>query len=88
MTTDLIGYGAAVLTTSAFLPQAWLTIKTRNTSSLSLGMYSLFTAGILLWLVYGLLKNDLALIVANICTLLFAVCILGFKIYNLIRKID
>jgi len=77
-----IGYLAAVLTTASFLPQAILTIKTRDTDSLSLGMYSLFTFGVFCWLVYGLLISNSAIVVANSVTFLLAASILSFKIYN------
>lgn len=82
ITTELIGYIAAVLTTASFLPQALLTLKTRDTASLSLGMYTAFTLGVLLWLIYGLAVADKAIIFANAVTLLLASSILGFKIYN------
>ena len=45
---------AAVLTTISFLPQAIRVIKTKDTSSLSLGMYIMFTLGVSLWMVYGM----------------------------------
>ncbi len=83
---DLIGYLAAGLTTASFLPQAILTLKTRDTDSLSLGMYSLFTCGVLLWLVYGLYLANPAIIAANAVTLLLAALILSFKIYNTFFK--
>lgn len=83
---DVIGYLAATLTTLSFLPQAILTLKTRDTASLSLGMYSLFTAGVLLWLIYGIYLSNLAIIVANTVTFIFAAIILGFKIYNSLNK--
>ncbi len=87
VSTELIGYLAAILTTSSFLPQAILTLKTGNTDSLSLGMYSAFTLGVLLWLVYGWSVSDKAIIFANAVTLLLASFILAFKIYNtLLRK--
>lgn len=79
---DVIGYLAATLTTVSFLPQALLTLKTRDTESLSMGMYSLFTAGVLLWLIYGLYLANPAIIIANAITFLLAAIILGFKIYN------
>lgn len=82
---DIIGYCAASLTTLSFVPQAVLTIKTRDTESLSLGMYGLFTAGVFLWLIYGCYKLDWAIIVANAVTLLLAAIILGFKVHNLLR---
>ena len=83
---DILGYCAAVLTTRSFLPQALLILKTRDTKSLSLTMYSLFTIGVLLWLIYGWQKMDYAIIFANAITLMLSMIILGFKIYNLITK--
>ncbi|MCK4494349.1 MAG: SemiSWEET transporter [Methylococcales bacterium] len=81
---ETIGYIAAFCTTSSFLPQAILTIRTKDTESLSLGMYSLFTIGVLLWLIYGIHKEDLALIWANLITLILAGIILSFKLYSII----
>ncbi|MBD9357245.1 SemiSWEET transporter [Methylomonas albis] len=83
---ELIGYLAATLTTASFLPQAIKTFKTRDTESLSLGMYSMFTLGVLLWLIYGIYLVNVAIIVANAITFLLAAAILGFKIHNLLRK--
>lgn len=85
-TTEILGYCAAFLTTASFLPQAFLTLKTRNTSSLSLSMYSLFTLGVFLWLIYGIQKSDNAIIFANSITLFLSTTILGFKIYNVISR--
>lgn len=83
---DLVGYLAATLTTLSFLPQAILTLKTRDTESLSLGMYSLFTGGVLLWLIYGIYLLNPAIIIANAITFLLASMILCFKIYNTFHK--
>lgn len=84
--TEILGYCAAVLTTASFLPQAMMTLKTKDTQSLSLSMYLSFTLGVLLWLIYGIQKNDNALIYANSITLLLSASILGVKIYNVIYK--
>jgi MtN3 and saliva related transmembrane protein len=78
---DLIGYLAASLTTCSFVPQAWLTFKTKDVSGISLGMYCAFTTGIVLWLVYGLLIQAWPVVVANIITLALALMILGMKLY-------
>jgi len=83
---DLIGYVAATLTTVSFLPQAILTLKTRDTDALSLGMYSLFTSGVLLWLIYGIYLTNIAIIAANAVTFLLATIILSFKVYNTLRR--
>ena len=83
---EIIGYIAATLTTASFLPQAILTIKTKDTESLSLGMYSMFTLGVLCWLIYGVYIADKAIIFANAITFVLAASILSFKIYNVIFK--
>ena len=83
--TDFIGLFAACLTTLSFVPQAWLVIRTRQTAGISLAMYSLFTAGITLWLVYGILKTDLPLIIANLITIMLATVILTLKIRNTLK---
>ena len=83
---EMIGYLAATLTTASFLPQAILTIRTRDTESLSLSMYSLFTLGVFCWLVYGIYISDKAIIFANAITLVLAASILSFKIYNVLFK--
>ncbi|HEX2546397.1 MAG TPA: SemiSWEET transporter [Ramlibacter sp.] len=78
--SDLIGYVAGFLCTLSFLPQAWLTFRTRDVSGISLGMYSLFTAGVALWLLYGILLQAWPIVAANTVTLALAVVILGMKI--------
>ena len=78
--SDWIGYAAAALTTASFVPQAWLTFKTRNVSGISLGMYSAFTLGILLWLIYGLFLGAWPIVAANAITLVLALSILMMKL--------
>jgi MtN3 and saliva related transmembrane protein len=63
--TEIIGYCAAVLTTFAFLPQAIQSWRSRDLSGISLGMYSLFTFGVGLWLFYGIIINKWPIILAN-----------------------
>ncbi|MDP4147787.1 MAG: SemiSWEET transporter [Bacteroidota bacterium] len=76
----LIGLAAACSTTLSFLPQAIKTIRTRDTASISLSMYALFTFGTLLWLLYGLFTDNVPVYLANGVTLLFAMIILVYKI--------
>jgi len=80
--TDLIGSFAAICTTLAFIPQAIHSYQTRDLSGISLPMYSIFTLGVALWLVYGLLKQDWPIIIANVITLALASMILVLKIMN------
>jgi len=76
----LIGLSAAVLTTSAFVPQIIKTWKVKETKDISFGMYLIFVIGIVLWLIYGILWKDLPLIIANSVSLLFSLAILIMKI--------
>jgi MtN3 and saliva related transmembrane protein len=62
------------------VPQAVKTIRTRDTRSISLGMYVVFTAGIAMWLVYGIALNSMPMILANIVTFLLSATILGMKL--------
>jgi MtN3 and saliva related transmembrane protein len=80
MSMEWVGYAAAVMTTFAFVPQAMKTIRTRDTRSISLGMYVVFTAGIALWLVYGIALDSMPMILANIVTFLLSATILGLKL--------
>lgn len=80
MDTEILGYIAATLTTAAFLPQTIKTIKSRDTSAISLAMYVLFTSGIVLWLVYGVLIDSMPMIICNIITFLFSGTILALKL--------
>ena len=77
---DAIGSVAAVLTTASFIPQAWHSFKTRDVSGISLGMYSAFTLGVALWLLYGVLLQSWPLMIANSITLVLAAAILGMKL--------
>jgi MtN3 and saliva related transmembrane protein len=77
---DLIGTLAASLTTISFLPQVWHTFRTRDVSGISLGMYSIFTVGVALWLVYGWMLGAVPIVIANFITLTFALAILGMKL--------
>jgi MtN3 and saliva related transmembrane protein len=77
---ELLGYLAACLTTLSFAPQAWLIFRTRNVAGVSLGMYGAMTAGVVLWLVYGLLIRSWPLVAANIVTLSLAGSILAMKL--------
>ncbi|MEP6341784.1 MAG: SemiSWEET transporter [Maricaulaceae bacterium] len=83
---DMIGYIAAFLTSASFLPQAIMVIKTRNTKALSLTMYSMFTLGVTLWMVYGVSSQDWPIVLSNAVTLIFAVTILSIIISNILNE--
>jgi MtN3 and saliva related transmembrane protein len=77
---EWVGYAAAVLTTLSFVPQVWHTWRTRDVGGISLGMYTVFAAGVFLWLVYGLMLDAWPIVVANAITLALAVAILAMKL--------
>ena len=78
--TEIFGFLAAVCTTASFVPQVWHILKTRDTRALSLMMYLLFTVGVVLWLVYGIMIGSTPVIVANSITLVLALVILICKV--------
>ena len=80
MSMEWAGYVAAAMTTLAFVPQAAKTIRTRDTRSISLGMYVVFTGGIAMWLVYGIALHSTPMILSNIVTFLLSATILGLKL--------
>ena len=77
---DWIGSLAAALTTLSFIPQVLQVWRTRCTKDISLGMYAIFTAGVGLWMVYGLMIDSLPIIIANGITCLLAGAVLTMKL--------
>ena len=75
-----IGFFAAFCTTFAFLPQAIKVFQTKSTKDISLYMFLIFTIGVLSWLIYGLIINDLPVILANAVTLVLSFFILIYKL--------
>jgi MtN3 and saliva related transmembrane protein len=80
LTNDWLGYMAATLTTLSFVPQALLTLRTRQVHGISAAMYSAFTLGVALWLAYGWRLGEWPIIIANAVTLLLALTILATKL--------
>jgi MtN3 and saliva related transmembrane protein len=78
-----VGFIAAVSTTLSFVPQVVQSYRSRDVSGISLGMYSFFTFGVGLWLVYGLMTRDWPVIIANALTLVLALSILALKMASL-----
>ena len=78
--TDTIGTLGASLTTIAFMPQVWHTFRTKDVSGISLGMYTVLTVGIALWVVYGWLLSAWPIIISTGITLSLAMMILLMKL--------
>lgn len=77
---ESVGVVAGICTTFSFLPQALKALKTKETKSLSLSMYSILVVGVFLWFVYGLLIESFSVIAANMITFLLAGMVLFLKI--------
>ncbi len=77
--TVAIGILAAIGTTGAFVPQVMRTWRTRHADDISWGYLTLFASGVTLWLVYGILRNDFAVISANAATLFLVLVIIALK---------
>lgn len=80
MDLEWTGYVAATLTTTAFLPQAVKTIRSRDTSGISLAMYVVFTIGIGFWLAYGIVLGSWPMILSNLVTFGLSGTILALKL--------
>ncbi|MHB1669413.1 MAG: SemiSWEET transporter [Thiomonas sp.] len=78
--SDWLGFTAAALTTASFIPQVWLTLRTRDVSGISIGMYAAFATGVFLWLIYGIAEGSWPLIAANAITLSLASCVLLLRL--------
>jgi MtN3 and saliva related transmembrane protein len=77
---DAIGSVAAFLTTVAVVPQVVKIWRSRSAKDISLSMYVVFTLGVAMWLVYGLLLGAVPIIVANCVTLLLAVLVIVMRL--------
>lgn len=80
MNPEWIGSIAAFLTTAAYVPQALKVLREKHTKSISLGMYSMMTAGIACWFFYGVMLQSPSLMLANGTTFILAATILLMKI--------
>ncbi|NEO28811.1 MAG: hypothetical protein F6K03_18545 [Kamptonema sp. SIO4C4] len=76
----MIGLLAGTLTTISFLPQVIKTWKSRSTRDISLGMFSTFCTGVVLWIIYGVFVRDLPVLLTNLATFILAGTVLWFKL--------
>ena len=77
---EIIGLAAAFLTTFGFVPQVLRMIKTKDVSGISLSMYLVLVSGVICWLIYGILLERIAIILANSVSMLLQICIILMKL--------
>ncbi|MDR1695360.1 MAG: SemiSWEET transporter [Endomicrobium sp.] len=65
LSIKVLGYLAGFFTTIAFVPQVYRTLKTKSAKDISVHMFAIFTAGVFLWIIYGIMLNELPLIISN-----------------------
>lgn len=85
-TNTLIGLMAAFCTTSAFVPQVVQILRTGNVDGISLQMYSIFTIGVGMWLAYGIIMQDIPMLLANLVTFILAALVLGLTVRKRMRN--
>ena len=85
---EIIGITAAIITTAANVPQAIKIIRTKSTESISTVTYALLLTGFILWLFYGIRKEDLPIILANAISAILAIIILYMKLTAKKSKAD
>ena len=76
MNYEIIGFIAAILTTSSFLPQLIKVWKTKSSKGVSILMYFVMLSGVILWGVYGYLIESKSVLIANIVAGLLQIVIL------------
>ncbi|MFA9191742.1 SemiSWEET transporter [Flavobacterium sp. FZUC8N2.13] len=78
---DFLGFSVGICVTISVIPQIWKVWKTKKVKDISLLTFSVLTFGIALWVVYGVLKNDMPIIVTNSISLLLNIVMVYFIIY-------
>ena len=77
--TNFAGISAATLTTVAWLPQVVRTVRTRSAADFSWSYLAMFATGVFCWASYGFLRSDLAVLIANLVTIVLVMTIVGIK---------
>ena len=81
ITAEVIGYTAGFLTTVCLVPQLWKIVRTRSTGDISIATFLVLLCGQTLWMVYGVLMNDLRVIVPNVVSVVLSLLVIGLTVY-------
>ena len=82
----ILGIFAACCTTFSFLPQALRVWRTREVEQLSIATLSLMLVGVILWLIYGIFRDDIVIIGANVVAMFFVAYIWSVKVSDMREK--
>jgi MtN3 and saliva related transmembrane protein len=78
--TEILGYAAGFVTTLTFLPQVIKTWKEKSSKDISLMMFLIAAANEIMWVAYGILKNDMVIILTNVVVLLLSSIMITLKL--------
>ncbi|MFL9830978.1 SemiSWEET family sugar transporter [Flavobacterium sp. ARAG 55.4] len=79
--TDILGFIAGVCVMTSVIPQILKVWRTKKVKDISLLTFSVLTFGVALWVVYGILKNDLPIVITNSISLFLNLIMVYFIIY-------
>jgi MtN3 and saliva related transmembrane protein len=79
-TTQWIGIIAGIFTASSLLPQVIKTLKEKKAEEVSIVMLLVLQAGIILWIIYGVMRSDMPIIITNAFSLLINIVMVVLRI--------
>jgi MtN3 and saliva related transmembrane protein len=77
---DILGYSAGAITSMTFLPQVIKTWKERSARDISLMMFLIAAVNEIMWIIYGILKNDWVIILTNAVVLVLSITMIFLKL--------
>lgn len=80
--TTIVGYIAAICMVCGYLPQAWYTIRTRDTEGIAMPTFLLLGFGSIFFVVQGILLGNIPLVVTNTITTVASAIIFVIKVRN------
>lgn len=83
---NIIGYTASICMILGYMPQAIVTIRTRDTDGIALPTFCMLGLGSIFFVVQGLMLSNWPLVITNVITTICSVIIFGIKIHNDRRK--
>lgn len=84
--TTIVGWLASICMVLGYLPQAWHTIRTRNTDGIAMPTFLLLGAGSVFFVIQGVLLGNWPLVVTNAITTISSAIVFGIKVHNDRRK--
>ena len=79
---NIVGYLAAICMIIGYVPQAWHTIRTRQTDGIALPTFLMLGAGSIFFVIQGILLSNIPLVITNSITTISSAIVLGIKIHN------